>query len=93
MATDGKASAAPPGQLGPQMAGPKRAGRAAGPGGPGPAALVGPVALCVSCAAHLEDLVAVAGALSLLAPEADPPPGFEGRVLEAARARALCWSP
>jgi hypothetical protein len=73
--------------------GPRLAGRALGLGGRGEAGLVGHIAICVTCAAHLEGLAAVAGALSLLAPEADPPPGFEGHVLEAARARALCWLP
>jgi hypothetical protein len=88
MVTNGKAKAVPHEQLGLRLA-----GLALGLDEPGQAALAGHVAVCVTCAAHLEDLVAVAGALSLLAPEADPPSGFEGRVLEAARARALCWLP
>ncbi len=67
--------------------GPRLAGLALGLRGPREAELVGHIAICVTCAAHLEDLVAVADTLSLLAPEADPPFGFEGRVLEGARAR------
>jgi hypothetical protein len=70
--------------------GPRLAGRALGLGGREEAALVGHIAVCVTCAAQLDELVAVAGTLSLLAPEADPPSGFEERVLEAARAQALC---
>jgi hypothetical protein len=73
--------------------GPRLAGLALGLREPGQAALLGHIAICVTCAAHLEDLVAVADGLSLLAPEADPPSGFDGRVLAAARARALCWLP
>jgi hypothetical protein len=88
MVTNDKTNAVPHEQLGRRLA-----ELAVGLGGPGKGALVGHVAICVTCAAHLEDLVAVADTLSLLAPEADPPPGFEGRVLEAARARALCWLP
>lgn len=85
MVTNGKTNAAshePPG-LG-------LAGLALGLQGRGEVELVGHIAICATCAAHLEDLVAVAGTLSLLAPEADPPSGFEGRVLEVARAQALC---
>jgi hypothetical protein len=70
--------------------GPRLAGLALGLRGREEAALAGHIAVCVTCAAHLDDLVAVAGMLSLLAPEADPPSGFEERVLEGARARALC---
>jgi hypothetical protein len=70
--------------------GPRLAGLALGLRGREEAALVGHIAVGVTCAAHLDDLVALAGMLSLLAPEADPPSGFEGRVLEGARARALC---
>jgi hypothetical protein len=66
------------------------AGLALGLSGPGPAELAGHVAVCVTGAAHLDDLMAVAGPLALLAPEADPPSGFAERVLERARARALC---
>jgi hypothetical protein len=88
MVTNGKNNAVPHEQFG---LGPD--GLALGLGGPEEAARVGHIAVCATCAAQLEDLVAVAGTLSLLAPEADPPPGFEGRVLEAARARALCWLP
>jgi hypothetical protein len=85
MVTNGKTNAVSHEQFGLSLD-----GLALGLGGPGPAALVGHVAICSTCAARLEDLVAVAGTLSLLAPEADPPPGFVERVLEAARARALC---
>lgn len=38
---------------------------------------------CAGCRAHLERLSAVADELALLAPAADPPPGFEQRVVEA----------
>ena len=84
MVTNGKTNAVSHEQPGPRLA-----GLALGLGGRGEAALVGHVAVCVTCTAHLEDLVAMAGTLSLLAPEADPPSGFEGRVLEGARARPL----
>ncbi len=84
MVTNGKTNAVPHEPLGPRSA-----GLALGLGGPGQTALVGHVAVCVTWATRLEDLAAVAGTLSLLAPEADPPSGFEGRVLEAARARPL----
>ncbi len=80
-----RTTAVPHEQLGPRLA-----ELALGLAGPGQAALLGHVARCATCATHLEDLVAVAEALSVLAPEADPPPGFEGLVLKAARARALC---
>lgn len=44
------------------------------------------VAYCGGCAAHLQDLVTVAdGLLWLLAPEVDPPIGFDRRVWERAR--------
>ena len=44
------------------------------------------VAHCDGCAVHLQDLVAVAdGLLLLLAPEVDPPTGFDRRVCERAR--------
>ncbi len=88
MVTNGK-----PNAVSHKPPGPRLAGLALGLRGRGEAELVGHIAICVTCAAHLEDLVAVAGTLSLLAPEADPPSGFEGRVLEAARARALCSLP
>jgi hypothetical protein len=85
MDTNGEAKPVLHEQLGLRLA-----GLALGLGEPGQAALAGHVAVCVTCAARLDDLVAVAGTLSLLAPEADPPSGFEGRLLEGARARALC---
>jgi hypothetical protein len=85
MVTNGKTDAVPH-----EPSGRRLAGLALGLRERGGAELVGHIAICVTCAAHLDELVAVAGALSLLAPEADPPPGFEGRVLEGARARALC---
>ncbi len=72
-----------------EQSGLKLAGLALGVRGPGQVALVGHVAVCGACTADLEGLVAVADTLSLLAPEADPPSGFEGRLLEVARARAL----
>ena len=87
MVTNGRTNAVSHEQPGLRLA-----GLALGLGEPGQAALVGHVAVCGTCAAHLEDLVAIAGALSLLAPEADPPSGFEGRVLEGARP-GLCWLP
>jgi hypothetical protein len=40
---------------------------------------------CAACRAHLERLAAVADELLLLAPAAEPPPGFEGRVADAMR--------
>lgn len=85
MVANGKTKAVPHEQFGPRLA-----ELALGLRGPGQDTLVGHVAVCVTCAAHLEDLVAVATTLSLLAPEVDPPSGFERRVLDAARARALC---
>ena len=85
MVTNGKTNA-----VSHEPPGPRLAGLALGLGGREEAALVVHIALCVTCAAQLEDLVAVANTLSLLAPEADPPSGFEGRVLEGARAQALC---
>ena len=50
------------------------------------------VAGCAECRAHLERLAHVADELLLLAPAAEPPPGFEGRVaaaLEPRRRRSL----
>jgi hypothetical protein len=88
MATYSKTKAVAHGQFGPRLA-----GLALGLAGPGQLALVGHVAVCGPCTADLEDLVAVAATLSLLAPEADPPSGFEGRVLESARARGLSKCP
>ena len=69
-----------------ERSGLRLAGLALGLRGPGQVALVGHVAVCGTCTADLEDLVAVAGTLSLLAPEADPPSGFEARLLKVARA-------
>jgi hypothetical protein len=37
---------------------------------------------CAACRAHLERLSGAADELVLLAPAAEPPPGFEGRVVE-----------
>jgi hypothetical protein len=88
MVTNSKTKAVAHGQFGPRLA-----GLALGLRGPGQVALVGHIAVCVTCAAQLEDLVAVADTLSLLAPDADPPSGFEGRLLESARARALSKCP
>ena len=69
------------------------AGLALGLRGRGEAELVGHIAICGTCTAHLEDLVAVADTLSLLAPEADPPSGFEARLLESAAARPSASCP
>ena len=88
MVTNGRTNAVAHEQPGLRLA-----GLALGLRGRGEAELVGHVAICGTCTAHLEDLVAVADTLSLLAPEADPPSGFEGRVLEGARARALSKCP
>jgi hypothetical protein len=85
MVRNGRTTAVPHEQFGPGLA-----GLALGLAGPGQAALLGQLARCATCTTNLEDLVAVATALSVLTPEADPPSGFEGLVLEAARARALC---
>ena len=46
---------------------------------------------CADCAARLRDLVAIADGLLLLAPEVDPPAGFDQRVLERAKVGSLCW--
>lgn len=43
------------------------------------------LAECPACRAHVERLAAVADELALLAPSADPPPGFEGRASAAMR--------
>ncbi|HEX2129474.1 MAG TPA: hypothetical protein VHF58_09695 [Solirubrobacterales bacterium] len=43
------------------------------------------LAECPACRAHVERLAAVADELALLAPAADPPPGFEGRASAAMR--------
>jgi hypothetical protein len=72
-----------------EQCGLRLAGLALGLRGPGQVALVGHVAVCGACTADLEDLVAVADTLSLLAPEADPPSGFVQRVLVGARAQSL----
>jgi hypothetical protein len=85
MVNNARAGAAPHDPSGPGLA-----GLALGLRQPGQGALAGHVAGCATCAARLQELVAVADGLSLLAPAADPPSGFEERVLEAARARALC---
>ena len=37
---------------------------------------------CASCSAHLRSLTTIADQLLTLAPEVEPPPGFEGRVLD-----------
>jgi len=42
---------------------------------------------CARCQALVNELTEVADALPLLAPEHEPPPGFESRVLAAGRAR------
>jgi hypothetical protein len=43
------------------------------------------LATCPECRAHVERLSSVADELALLAPPADPPPGFEERVATAMR--------
>lgn len=45
-------------------------------------ALLAHVAGCVGCRAELASLAAAADALLLVAPPAEPPPGFEARVLQ-----------
>jgi hypothetical protein len=49
--------------------------------GAGRADVLDHVAGCVGCRAELRELVTVADGLLLLAPEAEPPPGFETRAL------------
>lgn len=49
--------------------------------------LLAHAASCPSCDLRLRELVAVADRLLLLAPSAEPPPGFETRVLAALRPR------
>lgn len=49
--------------------------------------LLGHAASCPSCDLRLRELTAVADRLLLLAPPAEPPPGFETRVLGALRSR------
>lgn len=51
------------------------------------AALLEHVASCAGCRVHLLDLETAAGSLLLEAPEADPPAGFQQRVLDIIRAR------
>jgi len=45
---------------------------------------LGHLALCPRCRTELESVTATADALLLLAPEREPPPGFESRVLAGA---------
>lgn len=45
------------------------------------AAAIGHLARCESCRALVAELAAVADSVLLLAPEVEPPPGFESRVL------------
>ena len=54
----------------------------------GQVALLGHIASCEDC---LQDLVTIADELLLLAPEVDPPVGFDERVLERAKVSSLCW--
>jgi hypothetical protein len=51
------------------------------------AALLEHVSSCAGCRAHLLDLETAAGSLLLGAPEADPPVGFQQRVLDMIHAR------
>ena len=51
------------------------------------AALLEHVTSCAECRAHLLDLETAAGSLLLGAPEADPPAGFQQRVLDVIHAR------
>ncbi len=46
------------------------------------ARLVGHLASCVSCSAELDSLASLTDAMLLLAPEVEPPIGFESRVIE-----------
>ncbi len=57
------------------------------------ALVVGHLASCASCRAEVADLTRVTDALWLTAPEAEPPAGFESRVLRAVRPRRRLWSP
>jgi hypothetical protein len=57
----------------------------------GQVALLGHIASCADCAAGLQDLVVIADDLLLLAPEVDPPVGFDERVIERAKVSSLCW--
>jgi hypothetical protein len=52
--------------------------------GPERAAALAHLESCASCRAAVEELADVADALLLLAPETEPPPGFETRVLARA---------
>jgi hypothetical protein len=45
------------------------------------------LASCPDCRHELEELAAIADGLLALVPEREPPPGFEGRVLDHLRAR------
>jgi anti-sigma factor RsiW len=47
------------------------------------------LATCAACRREVEELTRVSDALWLLAPEAEPPAGFESRVLRAVRLRAV----
>src|SRR4051812_22831318 len=53
------------------------------------------VAGCVACRRELERLAAIADDMLVLAPESEPPPGFEARVLRAMtpRPRKRRWLP
>jgi anti-sigma factor RsiW len=53
------------------------------------AATAAHLATCAACRSEVEDLTRVTDALWLVAPEAEPPAGFESRVLRAARRRVL----
>lgn len=60
-------------------------------GEPARSDLLAHAASCPSCAVPLRELVAVVDRLLLLAPPAEPPPGFETKVLAALRARHRRW--
>jgi hypothetical protein len=55
-------------------------------GGPERAEAIQHASECGPCRALVSELAEAADALTLLAPEAEPPPGFEDRVLSALRA-------
>ncbi len=52
------------------------------------AAALAHIVTCADCRARLDELTALVDELLLLAPEQEPPPGFEGRVLAAMDAQA-----
>jgi hypothetical protein len=55
-------------------------------------ALLAHAATCASCGERLRDLADLADRLLLLAPSAEPPPGFESRVLQRLAATGGSWT-